>query len=77
MNDTGSVILPRPKHYGGHDVVTASDFGLSRATETVLLARASQERRILVTRDKDFGGLVFVEHLVRVSACETLRKRLG
>ena len=25
----------------------------------------SQERRIFVTRDKDFGGLVFVEHLGR------------
>jgi len=49
----------------GHDVVTAGDFGLSRAADTVLLARASQERRIFVTRDKDFGGLVFVEHLGR------------
>jgi len=49
----------------GHDVVTAGDFGLSRASDTILLARASQERRIFVTRDKDFGGLVFVEHLGR------------
>jgi predicted nuclease of predicted toxin-antitoxin system len=29
----------------------------------VLLARSGQERRLFVTRDKDFGGLVFVEHL--------------
>ena len=28
-----------------------------------MLARAAREERILVTRDKDFGGLVFVEHL--------------
>ena len=48
-----------------HDVITAAEIGLSRAADTVLLARASQEGRILVTRDKDFGGLVFVEHLGR------------
>ena len=47
----------------GHEVVTAAEIGLSRATDTVLLARASQEGRIFVTRDKDFGGLVFVQHL--------------
>jgi hypothetical protein len=34
--------------------------GLSRAANSVLLARAAQESRIFVTRDKDFGGLVFV-----------------
>ena len=47
----------------GHDILTAADLGLSRAKDTELLARARQERRIFVTRDKDFGGLVFVEHL--------------
>jgi predicted nuclease of predicted toxin-antitoxin system len=47
----------------GHDVVTAAEFGLSRAADTLLLTRARQEGRIFVTRDKDFGGLVFVEHL--------------
>ena len=36
---------------------------MSRASDTTLLGRASQEGRILVTRDKDFGGLVFVERL--------------
>ena len=47
----------------GHDLVTAAELGLSRAADTVLLARAGQESRIFVTRDKDFGGLVFVERL--------------
>lgn len=47
----------------GHDVITAAEIGLSRATDTVLLSRASQEGRVFVTRDKDFGGLVFVGHL--------------
>lgn len=46
-----------------HDVVTAAELGLSRATDSDLLARASQERRLLLSRDKDFGGLVFVERL--------------
>ena len=47
----------------GHDVVTAAEIGLSRAPDTTLLGRASQEGRVFVTRDKDFGGLVFVERL--------------
>jgi predicted nuclease of predicted toxin-antitoxin system len=47
----------------GHDVVTAADLGLSRAPDTDLLIRATQDGRIFVTRDKDFGGLVFVERL--------------
>ena len=47
----------------GHEVTTASQLGLSRAEDTALLARAGQDRRIFVTRDKDYGGLVFVEKL--------------
>jgi predicted nuclease of predicted toxin-antitoxin system len=47
----------------GHDVVTAAELGLSRAAGTGSLSRAGQESRIFVTRDKDFGGLVFVERL--------------
>jgi len=47
----------------GHDVVTAAELGLSRAPDTDLLIRAGQEKRLFVTRDKDFGGLVFLEHL--------------
>ena len=47
----------------GHDVLNAAEIGLSRAADSVLLARAGHEGRILVTRDKDFGGLVFVAHL--------------
>jgi predicted nuclease of predicted toxin-antitoxin system len=47
----------------GHDVLTASEAGLSRAADSVLLANAVQEGRIMITRDKDFGGLVFVNQL--------------
>ena len=44
----------------GHDVVTASQLGLSRAQDIDLLKRATGEKRIFVTRDRDFGNLVFV-----------------
>ena len=44
----------------GHDVVTAAEIGMLRATDSDLLARATSEARLLLTRDKDFGGLVFV-----------------
>jgi predicted nuclease of predicted toxin-antitoxin system len=45
----------------GHDVVQASDVGLSRASDAEDLDFARRERRVLVTRDRDFGTLVFAE----------------
>jgi predicted nuclease of predicted toxin-antitoxin system len=45
----------------GHDVVTAPNLGLSRAADVELLAVARKQTRILVTRDKDYGALVFVD----------------
>jgi len=47
----------------GHDVVTAAEMGLSRATDTELLDRARDQGRILITRDRDFGGFIFVHDL--------------
>jgi len=47
----------------GHDVATAAELGLSRATDATLLQTAKVQERILVTRDRDFGNLVFVDHL--------------
>lgn len=44
----------------GHDVQTAAEAGLSTADDSVLLDCAQKTGRILVTRDRDFGGLVFV-----------------
>lgn len=46
-----------------HDVTRAAEAGLADAYDVDLLAAAAQERRILVTRDRDFGGLVFVQRL--------------
>jgi predicted nuclease of predicted toxin-antitoxin system len=45
----------------GHDVVTASQVGLSQASDEELLKKSNRENRILVTRDRDFGNLVFVK----------------
>ena len=45
-----------------HDVLTARVAGLSRATDGELLTWASQQQRIVVTRDRDHGQLVFARH---------------
>lgn len=46
----------------GYDVVTASELGLSRAQDSEMLKVAGEQRRIFVTRDRDYGNLVFVHH---------------
>ena len=45
----------------GHDVVTAAQLGQAQAEDTELLRIAGEQGRIFVTRDRDFGGLVFVQ----------------
>lgn len=47
----------------GHDVVPVARLGLSRASDSDLLKAARDQGRVLVTRDRDFGGLVFVGNL--------------
>jgi predicted nuclease of predicted toxin-antitoxin system len=47
----------------GHDVVTVAQIGLSRADDEEILRIAQEQGRILVTRDRDFGNLVFVKAL--------------
>ena len=46
----------------GYDVVTASELGLSHAQDLDLLKVAGEQKRIFVTRDRDYGNLVFVHH---------------
>ena len=43
----------------GHDVVTARKIGMQRAEDEDLLKKAKECSRLFVTRDKDFGMLVF------------------
>jgi predicted nuclease of predicted toxin-antitoxin system len=43
----------------GHDVMTAGEAGLSRAADDEILRAARSLDRILVTRDKGYGALLF------------------
>ena len=45
----------------GHDVVTVKEIGMERAEDEELLSNAKENSRIFVTRDKDFGTLVFLK----------------
>ncbi len=46
----------------GHDVVTASELKLSTSQDEDLLKQAKTLNRIMITRDRDYGGLVFVKY---------------
>jgi predicted nuclease of predicted toxin-antitoxin system len=45
----------------GLDVVRAAQVGLARSEDAELLRVAHEQGRIFVTRDRDFGALVFVQ----------------
>jgi predicted nuclease of predicted toxin-antitoxin system len=47
----------------GHDVATAAERGMSRSGDAELLRTAQADERVFVTRDRDFGGLVFMQAL--------------
>ena len=64
----------------GHDAVYVAEIA-SDATDTEVLRRAHDDRRLLLTEDKDFGELVFRSEmavpglvLLRLSPKESLRK---
>jgi hypothetical protein len=42
----------------GHDVITARELAMQRASDEELLIEAQQTSCLLVTRDKDYGALV-------------------
>ena len=44
----------------GHDVVTASESGHAQTDDSELLRIAHNDDRFFVTRDRDFGRLIFV-----------------
>ena len=46
----------------GHDVLSAADVNADASDET-LLALAYEQDRVLITEDKDFGKLIFVDRL--------------
>ncbi len=47
----------------GDDVIRAAELGLAQSEDVELLKVAEQQDRIFVTRDRDFGNLVFAKAL--------------
>lgn len=45
----------------GHNVVRALEIGMAQASDEDLLREAHEQGRIFITRDRDFGHLVFVK----------------
>jgi predicted nuclease of predicted toxin-antitoxin system len=48
----------------GHDVVHVRGVGLTSASDPVVLGRAAEDERVVVTLDTDFGALVAHSHAV-------------
>ncbi|MBI5375082.1 MAG: DUF5615 family PIN-like protein [Candidatus Schekmanbacteria bacterium] len=42
----------------GYDVATVKEIKLDGKPDEVILAKANSEKRILITADKDFGGII-------------------
>ncbi len=57
--DVYAITVSFLKHLG-HDVVTAAQLGMARESDRNLLRVAGEQGRDFVTRDRDFGGLVFI-----------------
>ncbi|MCL4263735.1 MAG: DUF5615 family PIN-like protein [Anaerolineae bacterium] len=47
----------------GHDVIRVAEIGKAKAADSELLQIAQETDRIFVTRDRDFGALVFVRKI--------------
>lgn len=47
----------------GHDVLKVSELGMARAEDEENLRKALELDRIFVTRDRDYGNLVFVRRM--------------
>lgn len=45
----------------GHDAIPVKEIGMARSQDQDLLGAARQADRIFLTRDKDFGELVFLK----------------
>jgi len=44
----------------GHDVITAKELGMHKSSDEDLLKTSRKTGRLLITRDKDFGSLIFL-----------------
>lgn len=73
----------------GHDVVAIVEEGLAGAPDERVLAIAAQEDRVLITRDKGYGALVYlraqpssgivllrIDHVFEISAVHSELRRV-
>jgi len=47
----------------GYEVTSVRELGLSGSSDETILRRAMERKAVLITRDRDFGHLVFVKGL--------------
>jgi len=47
----------------GHDVLSPAELGLAQASDLQLISVAKEQGRVFVTRDRDFGELVFLSEV--------------
>lgn len=47
----------------GYDFIRVAELGLAQASDEEILRVAQEQNRILITRDRDYGNLVFVKSL--------------
>ncbi len=59
----------------GHDALHIASLGLSTATDEVVLARAVEDSRVLVSGDTDFGTLLAAGHRRKPSVILLRRER--
>ncbi|GAN33617.1 MAG: hypothetical protein DYG83_12950 [Candidatus Brocadia sp. AMX2] len=59
-HDIYKIIVDFLRKYG-HDVVTAKELDLHTASDEMMLEKAKNTDRLFITRDKDFGMLVFLK----------------